>query len=78
MTADYFMHLRAIRFAEDRLRLLRAARAAYSRAMMTYLAQLDREIAREESIMAQAHTDRVEGSASCLDPPTRPLRLKHS
>ena len=71
MTADYFTHLRAIRSAEDRLALLRAARAAFSRAMLSYIGRLDREIAREEESLAQAHTDRVDGSAPCRHFPPR-------
>jgi hypothetical protein len=71
MNADYFTHLRAIRTAEDRLRFLRDARTAYSRAMLAYLAQLDREIAREESALAEAHTDRVPGNEPCLAPASR-------
>jgi hypothetical protein len=74
---SYFTHLRAIRSAEDRLRFLREARAAYSAAMLAYLAQLDREIAREELTLAQAHTDRVEGSASWRPPPI-PRRAQNS
>lgn len=66
MSTDAFTHLRTIRFAEDRLRLLRAARAAYRGAMESYLARLDREIAREESPLADAHTARTDDSPPCL------------
>jgi len=68
-TADYFTHLRAIRSAEDRLRLLRGARSAYSGAMREYLAQLDSQIALAEAELIAAHTDRVDSDPCVALPP---------
>lgn len=78
MTSEYFTHLREIRSAEDRLRLLREARSAFRAAMLTYISQINREIVRAESELADAHTARVGANDPCLNPQPLPLRLLKS
>jgi hypothetical protein len=78
MCSDFLTHLRAIRSAEDRLRLLVAARDAYCGAMREYLAKVGAEIRATETELADAHTARIDGSEPCQPPARRLIRRQLS